>query len=312
MAAGIVKHKAATIAEVEMLALEGAKDVLLAYPVVGPQIRRVLALRRAFAALRLSVLVDDLQAAQFLSEAALAEGVSQEVMVDLDVGQHRTGAAPDNWLAVCLGVARLPGLRLGGLHIYDGHNNAAEPKTRQAETERIWNLVPDLLDSLSSQAINPVEIIAGGTGSFPFWARIDDSRIILSPGTVVFYDAGYASKYADLAFRPAVWVLGRVISRPGAGRITIDAGYKAISGDPPLELRAKLPQISDAKIVAQNEEHLVVETSSAQKWPVGTPVWLVPWHVCPTVALHRQAIVIRGGKIVDEWSVSARDRVLSI
>lgn len=312
MAAGIDKHKAATIAEVEMLAREGAKDVLLAYPAVGPQIRRVLALRRAFPELRLKVLVDDLGAARALSDAALDASLPQEVMIDLDVGQHRTGAAPENWLAICLDVARLPGLRLQGLHVYDGHNNAAAPEARRQETQRIWKEVQGLLSQISAQGLAVGEIIAGGTGSFPFWAEIDDPRLILSPGTVVFYDAGYASKYADLGFRPAVWVLGRVISRPATGRITVDAGYKAISGDPPLELRAKLSGFADAKIVAQNEEHLVIETAGAKELPPGAPVWLIPWHVCPTVALYGQATVIRGGKIVDEWSVSARDRALSI
>jgi len=57
---------------------------------------------------------------------------------------------------------------------------------------------------------------------------------------------------------------------------------------------------------------LVVETEAAKDCPPGTPVWLIPWHVCPTVALFATATVIHGGKIVDEWSVSARDRVLSI
>lgn len=313
LAAGIGKHKAATIAEVEMLAREGATDVLLAYPAVGPQISRVLALRRAFPALRLMVLVDDLGAAGALSAAAHnAKLPQQEVMIDLDVGQHRTGAAPETWLSLCQEVTRLPGLRLAGLHIYDGHNNAAEPETRALETQRIWREVQALLIRLESLRISVREIVAGGTGSFPCWAKVSDSRLILSPGTVVFYDAGYAAKYADLAFEPAVWVLSRVVSRPGANRITLDAGYKAVSGDPPLEVRAKFPELENAKIVAQNEEHLVVETEAATDLPPGTPVWLIPWHVCPTVALFGTATVIHGGKIVDEWSVSARDRVLSI
>jgi D-threonine aldolase len=312
MAAGIAKHKAATIAEVEMLAREGATNVLLAYPVVGPQIARALALRDAYPLLSLKVLVDDIQAAESLSAAAHAANMPFEVMVDLDVGQHRTGAAPENWLAMCQEVARLPGLRLSGLHIYDGHNNSALVTERIAETQRIWAKVERLLKQLAAHRLDIGEIVAGGTGSFRCWAKIDDPRLILSPGTVVFYDAGYASKYADLAFQPAVWVLARVISRPQSGKITLDAGYKSISGDPPLEKRAVFPEIGDAKIVSQNEEHLIVETGSANELPPGSAVWLVPWHVCPTVALHSQAVVVRGGRIVDEWSVSARDRVLSI
>jgi D-serine deaminase-like pyridoxal phosphate-dependent protein len=312
MSQGITKHKAATIAEVEMLAREGAKDVLLAYPAVGPQIGRVIALRKAFPELLLSVLVDDLSAAEALSAAAHASGLVQNVFVDLDVGQHRTGVAPENWLSVCQGIARLPGLRLAGLHVYDGHNSFAAPVERKAEVNRIWGLVQEILGRVQAQGLAIDEVVAGGTGSFAFWAQIDYPRLVLSPGTVVFYDAGYASKYQEMRFAPAVWVLSRVVSRPGVDKITLDAGYKSISGDPLLSQRAIFPEIADAKIVAQNEEHLVVETGYAKDLPPGTPVWLIPWHVCPTVALHRQAVVLREGKIVEEWSVSARDRVLSI
>ena len=40
LARGITKHKAATIAEAEMLAQAGVKDVFLAYNIVGPNIAR--------------------------------------------------------------------------------------------------------------------------------------------------------------------------------------------------------------------------------------------------------------------------------
>src|SRR5438094_10196295 len=41
LAAGITKHKVATIAEAEMVASCGAADVLIAYPMVGPNCERV-------------------------------------------------------------------------------------------------------------------------------------------------------------------------------------------------------------------------------------------------------------------------------
>ena len=41
MSYGIVKFKAATIAEAEMCAMAGAEKILLAYPLIGPNIRRL-------------------------------------------------------------------------------------------------------------------------------------------------------------------------------------------------------------------------------------------------------------------------------
>src|SRR6266849_5557948 len=58
MAAGIKKHKCATIAEAEMIASCGAPDVLIAYPMVGPNCQRVAKLAAKFPSMRFGVTVD--------------------------------------------------------------------------------------------------------------------------------------------------------------------------------------------------------------------------------------------------------------
>ncbi len=55
LAAGITKHKCATIAEAEMLASCNVPDVLFAYPIVGPNCGRVARLAAKFSRLRDSV-----------------------------------------------------------------------------------------------------------------------------------------------------------------------------------------------------------------------------------------------------------------
>ena len=45
---GIRKHKCATIAEAEMVAAAGGTDVLLAYPLVGPNLKRFVHLVRGY------------------------------------------------------------------------------------------------------------------------------------------------------------------------------------------------------------------------------------------------------------------------
>ncbi len=59
-----------------------------------------------------------------------------------------------------------------------------------------------------------------------------------------------------------------------------------------------------------SEEHLVIETADAAKFPIGTPLLAIPMHVCPTVALHRRVDVIDDGELVGRWEVTARDRVV--
>src|SRR6516162_1806097 len=65
--AGITKHKCATLAEAEMLAGCGVADVLLAYPIVGPNCRRLAQLMAAFPESWFTVLADHPGAMQALS-----------------------------------------------------------------------------------------------------------------------------------------------------------------------------------------------------------------------------------------------------
>jgi D-serine deaminase-like pyridoxal phosphate-dependent protein len=61
-----------------------------------------------------------------------------------------------------------------------------------------------------------------------------------------------------------------------------------------------------------SEEHLAIETSRANQFSVGDVLYGVPFHVCPTVALHREAVVVENGRAVGRWTVAARDRMLTI
>jgi D-serine deaminase-like pyridoxal phosphate-dependent protein len=63
-------------------------------------------------------------------------------------------------------------------------------------------------------------------------------------------------------------------------------------------------------LVAHSEEHLVVEVDSPSDWKVGDCWFGVPWHVCPTVALHAEAVVIEHGRATARWRIAARERHL--
>ena len=94
VALGITKCKAATIAEAEMAAQAGASDVLLAVQLVGPNVSRFATLQRAFPSVTFTTLADDAGVLAQLSASAVTAAQTFEVLLDLDVGQHRTGVAP--------------------------------------------------------------------------------------------------------------------------------------------------------------------------------------------------------------------------
>jgi D-serine deaminase-like pyridoxal phosphate-dependent protein len=226
---------------------------------------------------------------------------------------HRTGIRPSETAkALYEQIAVLPGLSTGGLHVYDGHNHQSSLEERKAAVLRVWDEARHVRDDLAQAGFNVPKIVAGGTGSFPILAQIEEATLELSPGTCVLQDAGYAASFTDLPFQPAALILTRVVSKPMSGRLTLDVGNKAVAADPPMGNRLFFPDLPDGREIMHNEEHLVLETSVAASYQPGDVLLAIPRHICPTSALHREAHVVQGGKVIDRWRVAARDRCITI
>src|SRR5688572_3284276 len=88
--AGITKFKCATIAEAEMLAMNDAKDVLLAHQPVGPKIKKFGELVKKYPAVTFSCIADNAETLKALGNVS--------VYIDLNVGMNRTGIEPEKAL----------------------------------------------------------------------------------------------------------------------------------------------------------------------------------------------------------------------
>jgi len=312
--AGITKHKCATIAEAEMAASCGVPDVLLSYNLVGPNCARLAALVKKFPTCKFSTLADHPKEARDLSEALAGAGEKVEVLIDLDVGQHRTGIAPgSDAVALYESFAKLPGLAPGGLHVYDGHNHQETLAERTMAVQQQLDGVLGLKAALEKNGLPVPRLVLGGTPTFPVHARMNLPGAEFAPGTCVLHDNGYGTRFPDLTgFTPAALLLTRVISRPTPRRVTFDLGYKAIASDPPAGKRLILLDVPDYEAVLQNEEHLVIETPAAERFAPGDVAYAIPTHVCPTSALHKFAYVVEDGNVSGQWEIVGRDRVLTI
>jgi D-serine deaminase-like pyridoxal phosphate-dependent protein len=310
IAQGITKFKCATIAEAEMVASCGAAEVLLAYQPVGPNTRRLCELIRNFPKTRFATTADDETALRALSETARKENVTVEVLLDLDSGQHRTGIEPGERAFELYKLAcALPGIQPGGLHAYDGHIHDRDAKARAATCENGFVPVAALRERIAKAGLPCPRVVAGGTPTFPFHAK--RAEVECSPGTCVLWDWGYSTNLPDLDFLHSAALLTRVVSKPTANRLCLDLGHKAVASEMPHP-RVHFPALADAKPVAHNEEHLVLETPRAGEFSVGAILYGIPWHVCPTVALHAEAVVVKDGRTDGSWSIAARARRLSI
>jgi D-threonine aldolase len=311
-ALGIRKHKCATIAEAEMVAAAGGTDALLAYPLVGPNIPRFIRLISRYPETTFRVTVDHPDSARALALAA--EGLDRPVpvLVDLEVGMGRTGIDPGEPAAELYELlARLPNLTPDGLHAYDGHIHDTDLSARRKAVRSGQEKTLELRDRLISRGLPVPRLVFGGTPSFPIHAELDDPGVECSPGTIVLQDHGYATMYPDLAFTPAALLFTRVVSRPRPDRLCLDLGHKAVAADP-AGPRVYLIDLPEARFVGHNEEHLVVETPEADRYPIGTALLAIPTHICPTCALHRRVYVMSAGRLEGEWEVTARDRVIAI
>ena len=307
---GITKFKASTIAEAEMCAAAAAPDVLLAFPQAGPNVARLCELARKFPNTDFSVVADDSSNIRALRERALAAGVTLGVFIDLDCGMHRTGLAPGERAAELYGlIADSPGLRPSGLHAYDGHIQESAPAARRALCEEAFAPVLALRAKLESLGLPVPALIAGGTPTFPIHAAHTDREC--SPGTTVLWDFGYGEKFPDLAFQTAAVLLTRVVSKPAPDRLCLDLGHKSVAAEMPHP-RVKILELPEAVAVLHSEEHLVIETPRAAEYSVGHVLHAIPRHICPTVALHAEALIVTEARVTATWPILARARRLTV
>lgn len=303
---GITKFKAATVAEAEMAARAGASDVILAYPLTGPNIRRYLALSMAFSGTRFYAIGDDFGALACLAETAKGMGYKMPVLLDINMGMDRTGVRMEQAEELYRKAAKLEGIRMAGLHCYDGHHNNPDIKERMREVERADRQIGQMRERLLADGLECGIVVAGGTPSFPCHAALTDWY--LSPGTAVLTDAGYYKNLPDLNFVPAAALLTRVVSHPALGLFTLDLGYKGIAADPAAQ-RGYIVGLEGAKPVLHSEEHWVFRAGEGEQVPeIGAELYVIPTHICPTSALYPEILTAEGGRITGSFPVTARNR----
>lgn len=309
--AGIKKFKCATIAEAEMLGICGAPDVLLAYQPIGPKCVRFTSLIEKYPGTVFSCLVDQTVAAEQMSDVFSSKKQKVPVYLDLNLGQNRTGIAPDEtaielW-EICAG---LPGIKPIGLHGYDGHIRDQDWNARKVNCDAAFDRMEFLAKQISERGYSKPMIVAGGSPTFSIHCKRKD--IECSPGTFIYWDKGYLDLCPEQEFLPAALVMSRVISFPDRTKICMDLGHKSIGAENELTRRVFFLNAPELQPLGQSEEHLVLEAGPNHSYQLGDVLYGLPYHICPTVALYERAITIENGEPSGEWKNIARDRKISV
>jgi D-serine deaminase-like pyridoxal phosphate-dependent protein len=98
---------------------------------------------------------------------------------------------------------------------------------------------------------------------------------------------------------------------PSANKICVDLGHKAVAAENDISKRVVFPSYPHLKAVSQSEEHLVLEIGTNDKFQVGDLLTGIPYHVCPTVALHEFLTEVKNNEVTGEWHVAARRRKIN-
>ncbi len=304
--AGIHKFKTATLVETDMVLQAGGRDVLFAYQGVGPTTKMFVELVRRHPEASISTIVDDPQAAAQLSQAATDAGVVATVYMDLNVGMNRSGIAPsDQALSLYCDLAKLPGLNIVGLHAYDGHIRNPDLHERRLEWLAVVKQVQDFSLRIEAAGLPTPVIVAGGSSTSWLWLEIPGVEV--GAGTAALWDYGQILTCPESALEPAAVLVSRVISHPCRHRICLDLGHKAVAAEMPHP-RVYWFGLEDSVPVLQSEEHLVLETPRAADFPVGSVLYGLPYHICPTVALYDSVWCIQNRQASERWPVAARGR----
>jgi D-threonine aldolase len=305
---GINKFKCATIAEAEMLGMQDAADVIIAYPVVGPKLKRIKALREKFTSTTYSCLIDNEKSANELSELFMNNPL--QVYIDLNVGMNRTGITKDKAFELFKKCIHLKGIDIIGLHAYDGHIHDTDVAIRTSRANDVFNFVSILQAQIENFFEKKMRLVMAGSPTFTIYAS-QNKNIEVSPGTFVFWDEGYSNILPDLDFLIAAVLVTRVIAIIDSKTLCLDVGHKSIAAENPLP-RIKFLNIDDAKPIGQNEEHMIVEVKDTGNHAVGDVWYGVPIHICPTVALYNEVMVVENEMVSGKWDVIGKGRSISV
>lgn len=307
---GAVGACAAKISEAEVFARNGIRGLLVTTAVIGKyKIERAVSLTR----LRPETMfvVDNMQNARDLNDAAKAANIKFNVTVDLRVG-GRTGIQPGEPAAALVEAMQpLSNLRFQGIQAYAGQ--ASHTKGFEARTKVSREVMGQAVETrriLERKGIEVKLLTGGSTGTYNIDSQIDGVTEI-QPGSFMFMDVDYnriggqdnADFYSD--FKNSLTVYTTVVSKPDDKTAIVDGGLKAFSTDKPFPPVSKV----DGGFVyafGGDEHGRLTAQSGTLALNVGDKAEFIIPHCDPSVNLYDKMFCLRGDNVEAIWPVLAR------
>ena len=296
LAAGACGVCVATLAEAELMASAGISGILLTSPVADPaKMARVVKTGAMVA-------VDHVKQVEWYQDAAQAAGQQLDMLIDLDVGDHRTGArSTAQALEIAEAIARSSHLNLRGLQGYSAKGSHLAGEEGQRLSRETWAHAAEVRDALAGKGIATDIVSGGSTGTW----QIDTANpeiTEMQAGSFVLMDLEY--RRAGVDFPQVITVLGTVVSANHDSFVTTDAGIKSFSTD-----RAYPPEAANLPGLTYRfggDEFGYLNVDDPQKLPrLGQKIEFIPPHCDPTVNLYNRMYACRGDRVEAVWPVKS-------
>jgi D-serine deaminase-like pyridoxal phosphate-dependent protein len=311
VASGAIGVSVATVPEAEAMVAAGIAGVLLTSPIVEPsKIRRMIELIQSGG--RVMLAVGHERQVELLAEAADASRVTVDVLVDVDVGDRRTGILPGQpALELARRIAKHSSLCIRGVQAYAGLASHVVGFEARAKTSReVMARAVETRELLAGAGFDAGILSGGSTGTYNIDSAIRGVTE-LQVGSYVFMDVDYrriggktsGQVYSD--FHPSLTVLTTVTSATHPDRVSVDAGTKSLDTTVPHK-----PEPKDRPGLAYNrggDEFGILTLEPGGKLPrIGDRIEFIIPHCDPTVNLYDRIYAVRGERAEAIWPVVAR------
>jgi 3-hydroxy-D-aspartate aldolase len=311
LAAGAIGICTAKLSEAEALFAAGIEPICMttSNPSVA-KVRRAMALAKKNP--KFIQAVDYEPNARDLSAAAKEAGITADVVIDVAVGTRSGIPAGDGAVALAALVDSLPNLRLRGLLSYDGgaqHVVGFAARKTRALAELEANAATR--DAMAKTGLNTEIFSGGGTGTYSV-QHLTPGFTDVQVGSYIFMDMQYLAigsedgdtTYKD--FQPSLTVVATILNNRFPGRLTTDAGAKALTLNTP---RAGVIGEPGMDYNAGSDEFGVITFKEASKsHQIGDRMELIVPHCDPVVNLYDQIYAVRKDRVEAVWPITARGK----
>lgn len=303
----------AKVGEAEIMAENGLQNIFIANEIVGiSKLERVKALNRK---IKIRLGVDNVYQINQLEEVFKEEEKEIEVLIEIEVGENRSGVINDDQLIdLAKYIKNTTMVSLKGVFSHEGHSYKAKDVEScvkasiesQKRTVRAGNMLKDL-----GLEIDTISI--GATPSM-MHAEIIEGVTEIRPGTYIFMDVGQGSAINDFT-RCAATVLTTVISKPTDERVVLDAGAKSLTSQNRAEGICStygyglVKNSNNVRLSGVFDEHGLIYNKEFRDFiDIGDKIEVIPNHICPACNLYDKAFLVSDGELIREIPILCKGK----